>query len=184
MNLNPQFSKLADNCKGVNYIFIDPPWNYPLNKYNSEFWSFISFYEIFHTLTVPTLFIYVNLDKIPVMLSAFTESTYELKALIPYIRTAKNDSGITSDIHVFRNPIQYIAMFQLADAVPLPAFTKVGVIEPDNGFHKPVAWEDALFMQLLHENQVGLYILPDGTVADTDVSKVKGNTSMSKNELF
>lgn len=186
MVMNSRFNSFINSeLNDSDYMFIDPPWNYPPSRYKSEFWRDISFLDLFQNIRVSTIFMWVSLELIPTLISGFVDSSYDLKALIPYARVGKHEDPLYSLKHGFRNSLQYLAVFQTKNQVPIAVLPKTMIVETENGFGpRPVNWEDSLFIELATKQFKGIYLLPDGKVADTDITGKVGDTVMSKKELF
>ena len=169
----------------TDYMFIDPPWNYRPTRYSSaQFWNGVTFSHLFQHLNCSTLFIWTTIESLPVMLSGTLESNFELKSLIPYVRTARNEDTMSALLTGFRNPLMYLAVFQRPmSPIALP-LSKSFIIEQDNEVQRPIMWEDKMFLQLSKEGFKGIYILPDGTVADTYLETSSLDDSMTRKELF
>ncbi len=186
MLCNSRFNSFViSNINNSDYMFVDTPWNYRPSQYSSaEFWKGVTFADLFLHLNCSTIFMWVTTELIPTMLSGHTESSFELKALVPYARVARHEDVTYAMNHGFRNPFLHLAVFQRRDATITTMLSKVIIIEHDNELQRPVMWEDSMFMQLSSEGFKGLYILPDGGIADTDISDRQQGGQMIKKELF
>lgn len=174
---------IASPVNKSSYIFIDPPWNYPPTKYKSEFWEDVCFLDIFQNMKADNLFVYVTLDKISAMISGYIDSPYDLKALIPFASVAIHEDSMYSLKNSFRNPLQFIALFQLPDAKSMPDMAKMIVMEHSVDYQRPVEWEDKLFRHFTSLGYSGVYILPNGDIGDT-TTNTEPVSQMSKKELF
>lgn len=186
MMYNERYTRfMKSDLNMSDYAFIDPPWNYPPTKYRSDFWQNLCFLDLFQTLKIPTLFVWVTLDQLPVMISGFVDSAYDLKALIPYARVNRHEDLASSIKNGFRNSLQYLAVFQSKKEFPIHILPKTVIIETENDLcSRPIQWEDEFFGELGRSQLKGIYLLPDGNVADTDVTGGIGETAVSKHELF
>lgn len=172
---------LASDISISDYMFIDPPWNYPPSKYDNDFWRGLSYFDLFMNLAAPTLFIYVTLDKLPQLISGSMESSYELKGLIPYCKVLKNEDAMYSIAHTFRAPLQYVAVFQTKAATPFHEANRSIIVEKDNAFQRPIKWEDTVFQIMTDQDKQGVYILPTGQVGSCDCNTCP---KFSTKELF
>ena len=185
--MNYRFREFLDSdLSNSDYIFIDPPWNYPPTKFSSEFWKELSYIDLFQEIKSPMLFIYVTLDNLPLMMSSHLESEYDLKALIPYARVKSDEGALYSITHGFKNQLQYVAVFQSSRSdVNISTLCKDIIVEDDNSFKRPIKWEEKMFLELMSQHRLeGVYILPEGTVAATTNSNISSISQMSKKELF
>ena len=175
---------IASPLNKSSYIFIDPPWNYAPAKYKSEFWKDVCFLDIFQNINTDNLFVYVTLEKIPSMIAGYIDSPYELKALIPYASVALHEDSMYSLKNSFRNPLQFLALFQLPTAKSMPDMAKTFIMEYSIDYPRPVDWEDRLFKQFSSMGYSGVYILPNGDIGDTTSVGDGIVSQMSKRELF
>lgn len=184
MPYSEQFGKFVSSAlSSSDYIFVDPPWNYPQSRYKSEFWNGASYSDVFRHFKSSFLFIYTSVDKLPQMLCAQLDSMYEFVALIPYITVANHEDATYALQNAFRNSLQYIAVFQTTNAVTVPELPKMVAMEYANTFLRPVVWEDKMFNLLSSKGLRGVYILPTGEVGDTTPVS-SSNSTISKKELF
>ena len=182
MTLNETFNRFIQNVSS-NYAFIDPPWNYPLHRYKSDFWKDITIRDLLWNTNVDALFIYANLDVLSGIVSAYIESEYELRCIIPYVRLGRNDVGVASITHEFKNPVQYIVVLEKSTSQIIPTrLVRTSIIEDDNSFQKPIRWEESLFCEMSSRGFDGIYILPEGIVADIN-TEVKKEV-VTRKELF
>lgn len=176
---------IVSPVSNTDYMFIDPPFNYRPTRYSSAtFWKGVSFSHLFPHLNCSTLFIWCTLENIPVMLSGTLESNFELKSLIPYVRLARNEECLLSQNIGFRNALMYLAVFQRPCSPISLSLSKTIICEQDNEIQRPIVWEDKMFMQLSSEGFKGIYILPDGSVADTYILESSLDNGMTRKELF
>ena len=184
---NSRFNSFVQSeLNNVDYMFIDPPSNYRPSQYGTaDFWQDITFAEMFSSLNADTLFIWTTIDNIPALVAGHIESAFELKAFVPYIRAAKHEDLMIGLKTGFKNPLQYLAVFQRKGAALHTLLYKHIIVEHDNEWQRPVLWENNCFLELLEDGFKGLYILPNGGIADTDISGCDCSTShITKKELF
>ena len=74
---------VVNHVNNKDFVIIDPPWNYPMNRYSNALWDGIGCIDIFQNITVDELFLWVTTENLFSMFSAYQESMYEFKALIP-----------------------------------------------------------------------------------------------------
>lgn len=169
-----------------DFVIIDPPWNYPANKYLSDFWDDVRFMDIFQTITVPEVLIWTTADKLDALFNAHQESMYEFKALIPRIALMPNEDLYTSIDAGFRNPVEFLAVFRLPKVPQHNTHLTVRsiIIEPVNNLSsKPVRWEDRLIREMSEKGLSGMYLLPEGTIGYCD-SIIQDTKKLQKKELF
>jgi transcriptional regulator with XRE-family HTH domain len=137
-------------------------------------------------ITVNELFLWVTTENLFSMFSAYQESMYEFKALIPRASLMPNEDLFTSIESGFKNPVEFLAVFRLPK-VPqhtTRTSTRSLIVEEVNPMAaKPVRWEDRLIHELADKGLSGMYLLPEGQVGYCD-SIVQSNKRLQKKELF
>lgn len=183
---NPRFHTFIKSSANVaDYMFIDPPWNYKPSSYNGvEFWENVTYYDLFQCLTTSNIFVWTTLEMLPSLVAGYIDSAFELKALIPYFRVVKHEDVLYSIKQGFKTPSQFLAVLSTKDSKLANVYNKSIIIEYDNELQRPILWEDQLFLQLSQQGIRGIYLLPDGNVADTDISDRADTIQMVKKELF
>ena len=183
---NPRFHTfIKSSANAADYMFIDPPWNYKPSTYgNTEFWSNVTYCDLFQCLTTSNIFVWTNLEMLPSLMAGYIDSPFELRALIPYFRVVKHEDVLYSMKQGFKLPSQFLAVLATKDSKLTNVYNKSIILEYDNELQRPVLWEDNLFLQLSSEGYRGIYLLPDGNVADTDISERADSIQMVKKELF
>ena len=186
MIANPRFHTfIKSSANAADYMFIDPPWNYKPSQYsNSEFWSNVNYFDLFQCLTTSNIFLWVTVEMLPAFVAGYIDSSFELKALIPYSRVVKHEDVLYAIKQGFKLPLQFLAVLSTKDSKLANVYNKSIILEYDNELQRPVMWEDQLFLQLSQQGARGLYLLPDGNVADTDISDRADIIQMVKKELF
>ena len=186
MSYNKRFTAfISSELSKLDYIFIDVPQNYPPTKYNSEFWRGITFLDIFQNIESGTILIWATVDILPQLLCGFIESSYDLKSVIPYMKLTRHEDPLYSIDNGFRRGLEYLVVFQKDDNIPSYLFTKRAILEIENELtSKPIRWEDNMFMNLTERGYKGVYILPDGNVADTSIYSKHEEGKMNKYKLF
>lgn len=177
---------VVNHVNNKDFVIIDPPWNYPMNRYSNALWDGIGCIDIFQNITVNELFLWVTTENLFSMFSAYQESMYEFKALIPRASLMPNEDLFTSIESGFKNPVEFLAVFRLPKVPQHTARTSTRslIVEEVNPMAaKPVRWEDRLIHEMAEKGLSGMYLLPEGQVGYCD-SIVQSNKRLQKKELF
>ena len=186
MNTNDTFNRfISSELNHSDYVFIDPPQNHNNIRSSNGFWEGVSFPDLFQRINTNYIFLYCGIGTLPLVMNSFIESSFDLVALIPYVKVGKSEDTLYSlRRHSFRYPIEYIAVFQKPGCPLLSFLSKTVIVENQNSFQRPISWETAIFNELEEKNYKGLYILPDGSIADNLANADLKVSGMHKKELF
>lgn len=162
------------NINTFDYIMIDAPWNYVNCEY-SNFWSNMSYVDIFQSCTTNYMFIWTTTEGLATLMWHQTESEYELKALIPWLKSSAPVDSSTP-VKVCK---EYLAVF----CRPGISFLKrcsATIIVGETSSNKPRVWEESFIQMLIDRDLKGRYISPKGFIS----FEVKPRPKIYKNDLF
>ena len=164
------------NINLLDYVIIDAPWNYINSKY-SRFWNNISYMDIFQCCKTDYMLIWTTTEGLATLMWHQTESEYELKALIPWLKTSTYVDS-TTPARVCK---EYIAVF----CKPGVSFLRtcsatLAVEESVEQDTKPRVWEESFIQMLLDRGLKGKYISPQGFIS----FDIKPKPKISKTNLF
>lgn len=162
------------NINEFDYIMIDAPWNYVQCQY-SNFWSNISYIDIFQSCKTNYMFIWTTTEGLATLMWHQTESEYELKALIPWLKTTTSVDSSTP-VKICK---EYLAVF-CRPGVSFLRNCSATIIVEDADSSKPRLWEESFFQMLLDRNLKGKYISPKGFIS----YDIKPRPRIYKTDLF
>ena len=163
-----------DNINTQDYVIIDAPWNYVKCDYSS-FWDNISYMDIFQSCTTDYMFIWTTTEGLATLMWHQTESDYELKALIPWLKTNTRVDSLTS-VGVCK---EFLAVFCKPSISFLRSCSATIIVE-DSQTTKPRIWEESFIQMLVDKNLKGKYISPQGFIS----FDVKPKPKIYKKDLF
>lgn len=158
----------------LDYIIIDPPWNYTKPNYSS-LWDSISYQRIFQNCKTDYIFIWTTLDNLASLMWHQTESDYELKALLPWIRSTSSIDSTTS----VRVCGDYLAVFCKPGVSFLRNLSTTMIVE-DTTMSRPRNWEERFVQMLEGRDLKGRYMSLLGFIS----FKVHPKVTIHKNTLF
>lgn len=170
-----------------DFVFLDSPNNYFLKVEKENFWYDVSYVDLLMTLECKYVFIWTKLEFLPSILSAYQESDYELKGIIPHVSPQYGTIITSGSVSSFKYPIQYLVYLRKPKAPVLggKVTDKVIIVEEvEKPLSKPVRYEDELIQEMHKKGLTGLYILPDGSIG---ICETKESSFVDKNcrkELF
>lgn len=153
---------------------IDAPWNY-INCKFSNFWQNLSYMDIFQSCKTKYMFVWCTTEGLATLMWHQTESEYELKVLIPWLKTSSKVDSSTST-RVCR---EYLAVFCRPGFSFIRNFNSTIIVE-DTDLVKPRLWEESFLQMLLDKNLKGKYIAPRGFIS----FDIKPRPKISKTDLF
>ena len=163
-----------NNINQYDYVIIDAPWNY-IRCESSRFWDNVSYMDIFQSCRTNYMFVWTTVEGLATLMWHQTESEYELKALIPWLRTSSSVTSLTPSTSCR----EYLAVFCRPGVSFLRTCTTTLIVE-DSGTTKPRLWEESFIQLLLDKQLLGKYIAPKGFIT----FDIKPRPKISKTDLF
>lgn len=154
--------------KQYDFAVVDLPGNYgELEK--TGVWEGLNYVQMFNSMEVDTLFVWVNAERLPVILTAYLETDFDFKGLSPCYRLDKTEDIISALKNRFHNAPSFLLVFQRPGApMRLASISRMIALDRNKYIERPLEWEKTCFSALLQEDYRGIYVKASGEIEDMD----------------
>lgn len=138
--------------------------------------------DIFYNTDLQYLILKVSPEALSLIFNAYSESIYEFKFIIPWIKSNFDDNSMISITNKLKKCVDYIIVFQRSGTRNIKSFLSSIVIETDKG-NELNNWEKNLIINFSSLDYNGIIITQDGFITKTS-DLISTSKYRSKINLF